>query len=116
MQAKDTRPAIPALKELVAEASQALARLDAGRLEELALSCHALNKDLPPTAIEKRRQFAQQAREAAGDMAVFARVLAVTRDNLEVMNRLREMHLGRVEYGERQLRGGAKVGNGYGNH
>jgi hypothetical protein len=34
------------LKELVVEASRALARLDADRLEELALSCQALNRDL----------------------------------------------------------------------
>lgn len=36
----------PKLKELVIEASRALARLDADRLEELALSCQALNRDL----------------------------------------------------------------------
>ena len=36
----------PKLKELVVEASRALARLDADRLEELALSCQALNRDL----------------------------------------------------------------------
>jgi hypothetical protein len=34
------------LKDLVIEASRALARLDADRLEELALSCQALNRDL----------------------------------------------------------------------
>ena len=36
----------PELKELVREASRALASLDAGRLEELALSCQALNREL----------------------------------------------------------------------
>ena len=36
----------PELKALVVEASLALARLDADRLEELALSCQALNRDL----------------------------------------------------------------------
>ncbi len=39
-------------------------------------------------------------------MAVFARVLEVTRGNLNVMSRLRELRAGRVEYTERQARGG----------
>ena len=33
------------IREVIAEASQALARLDADRLEELALACQALNRD-----------------------------------------------------------------------
>ena len=90
----------PELKELVVEASLALARLDADRLEELALSCQALNRDLAPgSARSERAELARQAREAAGDMAVFARVLEATRANLEVMNRLRELRDGRLEYG-----------------
>ncbi|HEX4756943.1 MAG TPA: hypothetical protein VH308_03140 [Terracidiphilus sp.] len=88
------------LKALVVEASRALARLDADRLEELALSCKALNRDLTPA---NRQELACQAREAAGDMAVFARVLEATRANLGVMNRLRDLHAGRVEYGEQQV-------------
>ena len=48
----------------------------------------------------------EQAREAAADMAVFARVLDATRANLHVMNRLRELRMGRLEYSERQARGG----------
>lgn len=89
----------PNLKTLVAEASRALAHLDANRLEELALSCQALNRDLRPS---DREAFSGQVREAAGDMAVFARVLEATRANLNVMNRLRELHAGRLEYGERR--------------
>ena len=87
------------LKELVVEASRALACLDADRLEELALSCQALNRDLAPSSKEERAQLARQAREAAGDMATFARVLEVTRANLHVMNRLRELRADRLEYG-----------------
>jgi hypothetical protein len=64
------------------------------------LSCQALNRDLMPLDPERRVALARQAREAAGDMAVFARVLEVTRANLNVMNRLRELHRGRLEYGE----------------
>lgn len=88
------------LKELVVEASRALARLDADRLEELALSCQALNRDLAPSSAEDRAQLALQAREAAGDMATFARVLEVTRANIHVMNRLRELRVDKLEYGQ----------------
>ncbi|MGA3262729.1 MAG: hypothetical protein ABSC47_01640 [Terracidiphilus sp.] len=88
------------LKDLVVEASRALARLDADRLEELALSCQALNRDLAQASKEERAVLASQAREAARDMAVFARVLEATRANLNVMNRLRELRAGRLEYGQ----------------
>jgi hypothetical protein len=86
------------LRELLAEASRALSRLDADRLEELALCCQALNRDLPP-ALE-RAQLARQARAAEQEMAVFARVLDATRGNLEVLHRLRELRGGRLEYAE----------------
>jgi hypothetical protein len=108
----------PELKALIAEASQALARLDMGRLEELALSCQALSRTMAPenADLDARRQLAQQAREAAADMAVFARVLDATRANLHVMNRLRELRLGRLEYSERQARGGMEAEAGHGDH
>lgn len=93
----------PKLKELVVEASRALARLDADRLEELALSCQALNRDLvqgDPARQDgdARAALALERKEAEGDMAVFARVLEATRANLDVMNRLRELRAGRLEY------------------
>jgi hypothetical protein len=113
----------PEIRQLVLEASQALARLDAARLEELALSCKALNRglhrDLHPdlahdqildtdrematepvkTPVAARRaELARQARQAQGDMAVFARILDGTRTNLNVLNRLREQRAGRLEY------------------
>jgi len=90
----------PLLKELVVEASRALARLDADRLEELALSCQALNRDLAQGDAADRAALALESKEAAGDMAVFARVLEATRANLNVMNRLRDLRAGRLEYGE----------------
>jgi hypothetical protein len=104
------RPAGTELKALVAEASRALARLDTGRLEELALSCQALNRTLKLGNAEERKILAEQAREAKADMAVFARVLDATRANLNVMNRLRELRMGRLEYSERQVRGGKGAG------
>lgn len=104
MQESGARRVHPELRELVVEASRSLARLDADRLEELALSCQALNRDLEqPAYRNKRAKLARQAREAAGDMATFARVLEVTRANLNVMNRLRELRAGRLEYREGRL-------------
>jgi hypothetical protein len=106
------RPAYPELKQLVAEASRALATLDADRLEELALSCQALNRELMPRELVPvdaadassvalvRQRVARQAREAAADMAVFDRVLDATRANLKVLRRLRDLRAGRFEYGD----------------
>jgi hypothetical protein len=106
------RPAYPELKQLVAEASRALATLDADRLEELALSCQALNRELMPRELMPvdaadassvalvRQRVARQAREAAADMAVFDRVLDATRANLKVLRRLRDLRAGRFEYGD----------------
>lgn len=104
------------LKELVVEASRALARLDADRLEELALSCQALNRDLAPANSEEQAGLARKAQEAVGEMAVFARVLEATRANLHVMNRLRELHAGRLEYNEPQGRGWARMESSHGDN
>jgi hypothetical protein len=105
MQDAKARPPNPELRELVVEASQALARLDAARLEDLALSCEALTRTLNPKETRVRKLLAEQARDAQSDMAVFTRVLEATRTNLNVMNRLRELRAGRVEYTEGQVRG-----------
>ncbi|HUV68398.1 MAG TPA: hypothetical protein VMW15_01965 [Terracidiphilus sp.] len=92
----------PELKTLVAEASQALANLDADRLEELALSRQALNRDLTPQSRDTQEGLARQSREAAQDMAVLARVLEATRANLNVMNRLRDLRVDQFEYSRQQ--------------
>lgn len=107
---------LPELRELVAEASQALARLDSNRLEELALSCQALNRDSSPANWDDRAALARQAHEAAAEMAVFARVLEATLSNLNVMKRLRELRAGRLEYGESQARGWVETGSRNGNN
>ena len=100
MFAAGAQPLTPELRELVGEASRALARLDADRLEELAVSCRALNRSPLLFDPQKRMELAHQAHEAAGDMAVFVRVLEATRTNLKVIKRLREMRSGRLEYRE----------------
>jgi hypothetical protein len=106
----------PKLKEFVVDASRALARLDAERLEELALSCQALNRELERGDAEERRVLAVESKEASGDMAVFARVLEATRANLSVMNRLRELREGRLEYGAQAAPDWTRAGNGHGDN
>ena len=115
-------PSRPALKDIVSEAARALAQLDAARLEELALSCQALNRslhgetlrevtrdsglganpDLNPALLPineaERARLAVEARAARREMAVFARVLEATRANVQVIERLRELRAGRLEY------------------
>lgn len=100
MQRIGGRQVHPKLKELVVEASRALSRLDADRLEELALSCQALNRALVQEDADVRAALAAEAKDATGDMAVFARVLEATRANLSVMSRLSELRAGRLEYRE----------------
>jgi hypothetical protein len=104
------------LKELVVEASRSLARLDADRLEELALSCQALNRDFASANAEQRKALAVQSRESVGDMAVFARVLEATRANLNVMNRLRELRGSRLEYNQGPTPMWVRAGSGHGDN
>jgi hypothetical protein len=103
LQEIEERRGHPKLKELVVEASRALARLDADRLGELALSCQVLNRDLAHMDRDALAALKVESKVAAGDMAVFARVLEATRANLSVMNRLRELRAGRLEYGAGHL-------------
>ena len=79
MQDSEARPANPELKELVVEASHALARLDAARLEELVLSCQALTRTLNPKETRVRKLFAGQARETAKPTWRFLRMCSKQR-------------------------------------
>jgi len=104
MRRPEATAANPELKELVVEASRALALLDAPRLEELAVSCEALNRNLDSMGAEEKRELARQAREAQADMSVLKRVLEATCANRNVMRRLRELRERRLEYSERLIR------------
>ena len=112
-QQRRRRPTIP---EVVREASKALARLDAGRLEELVLSCAALNRELPGRNIKEGDAWADEAREASSEMAVFGRVLEATRANLAVMNRLRELTGNRLEYRLQAAERWTGTERGHGDH
>lgn len=87
------------LKRALVEASDALAHLDADRLEEMALSCEALAGD--KRFIDRRAENRDEpgGRDSSTEMAIFMRVLEATRANLNVMRRLREMRTSQLEYG-----------------
>ena len=89
---------MPNLREMITEASLSLARLDADRLEELALSCQALNRDHALVTGKYGAQSAWNAGEAAREMALFGRVLAATRANLDVVKQLQRMRERTREY------------------
>lgn len=101
MQQTPERKMRPQMKQLVREASRALAALDSERLEELALSCQALNRD--PSMVENAEQngWLRDAQEAKQDMTVLARVLEATRANIDVMRQLSQIRDGKPEYGPR---------------
>jgi hypothetical protein len=86
------------LKNILVEASHALAHLDAGRLEEMALSCASLVRDVDRDRCEAKNQCESGCGEAMEEMAIFTRVLEATRANLKVMRRLREVSTAQLEY------------------
>jgi hypothetical protein len=116
MQAVATGTRRPELKDIVVEASRALAHLDADRLEELAVSCQALNRDLPAPGNRGCADLLRQASAAGEEMATFARVLEATRSNLRVLHRLREIRMGHSGYGDGQVRGWTDLESAHGNH
>ena len=109
-------PSRPVLKDLVRDASSALARLDSVRLAELAASCEALNRELPENGGSGSADVLDEAREALREMSIFERVLDATRGNMRVIERLAELREGRVEYSERQAKGWRGEEGGSGEH
>jgi hypothetical protein len=95
----------PALRDLVLQASRALARLDADRLEALAVSCQALNRDLDSPGSVERGSLTSEVRDAVGGIGALARVLDATRTNMLVMSRVRELQAELLEYGPSAGRG-----------
>lgn len=87
------------LKRLVTDTTQALALLDAERLEELARSCEALKREMEQDGPAERALRIHDAGEAARELAVLSRVLDATRANGRVLHRLMELRAGRREYG-----------------
>lgn len=81
MQGHEAIPMNSELKSLIREACSALAQLDADRLEELALSCRALNQS-------RVRRTETEMRAACTELSVLSNVLKATQANLEVLERL----------------------------
>ena len=104
------------LKDLVLSASRALAHLDADRLEELALSCAALNRNLPRASMAERTEIFAQLRAAVPQMVTLARMLDVTRANLDVIHRLREIRMGQTGYEDGVKRGWIALEDVHGLH
>lgn len=106
---------VQAWQGLLQEATDALVRMDADRLEELARCCADLNRQMqgvtPPsgTASSKghlvssdhaafsMRGLEQQLSAQRASMAVMARLLAETRANLRVLTRLHMLRLKAAE-------------------
>jgi hypothetical protein len=87
-------------KGTLANASRALAHLDAERLEEMALSCAALVREDHEGRFDFRGGREEDSGEDGREMAIFARVLEATRANLNVMRRLRALRATPLEYGQ----------------
>jgi hypothetical protein len=106
----------PELKNMLVEASHALAHLDANRLEEMALSCAALVSNPDQRRWETKIQSGSGSSEAINEMAIFARVLEATRANLKVMRRLREVRSAQLEYGPAETNGSTSEESEHGDH
>lgn len=106
----------PELKELLAEASRALARLDAERLEKLVISCHALNCGLAGKEAECPLPGLSEPRAIAHEMRTFARVMEMTRANWDFIHGLRAMGEDQLEYGPVTRQGWMRTRSARGNN
>ena len=86
-------------RKLIHEAVSALARLDADRLEEMALSSEALVRGHLPALSLGSKADALASFDLRRELAVFARVLNVTQANMNVLRRLSELRSTSIEYG-----------------
>lgn len=105
----------PGLKNILGEASRALAHLDAETLEEMAAYCAALIQD-DETSGSVESRLDSECKEAWKEFAIFVRVLESTKANLNVMRRLRQMRASRLEYGPSLGRGDLSAGGYHGDH
>lgn len=92
-------PIRPRLKEIAAESSQALARLDAERLERLAAECEALRHEVNGMRTDELTALSAEAYESSQAMRAFFSVLEATSANLNVLANLSHLRSGQLEYG-----------------
>jgi hypothetical protein len=85
-----------AARSFAAQASLALERLDADRLEEMARSCEEMNRTLSLEALERpatlKPKFGNPGNPGL-EMEVFARVIEATHSNLKVVRRVSRVSL-----------------------
>lgn len=86
----------PKLKEVLSEATPALARLDAKRLEEIALACEELMGDPTQDAVGR---FGSAPQDVPRELRVFHRTLLATAANRKVLARVHESSPRLLEYG-----------------
>jgi len=84
------RPGV-ALRALVQEATASLIAMDAEKLEDLALCCADLNRELRQSGQGSDAALAE--RETRRDIDLLRRVLYETRANLLVISRLHAIHI-----------------------
>ena len=84
-------------QSFLAETSRALARLDADRLEAMALKCKTLRRGCP-SVDSVCEALAVNPRQAAQEMAVLAAVIEATRGNRNVLRRVSKARLA-IDYG-----------------
>jgi len=82
-----------ALRQIVHQATEALVRMDADRLEELVRCAADLNREVRDAG--DRAASDVEIREAASDVNLLGRILSKTRANLAVLFRLHALRLGR---------------------
>jgi hypothetical protein len=85
-------------KAMLVDALHALEHLDALRLEEMAISCAALVSDRKEAQCDSGRHSETRLDLENEEMAIFARVLAATRANLNVLSKLQGIRATRLEY------------------
>ncbi|WP_263352129.1 hypothetical protein [Acidicapsa acidisoli] len=84
-----------AIRQIVHQATEALVRMDAERLEELARCCAVLNREIENAGDRKaaRAQLGVELRKAEPEVKLLGRVLGKTRANLTVLMRLHVLRL-----------------------
>jgi hypothetical protein len=80
-----------AVRQIVYLATQALVRMDAERLEELARCCAVLNREIEDTG--NRETAGIELRKAEPEVKLLGRILSKTRANLTVLMRLHALRL-----------------------
>jgi hypothetical protein len=95
---KQLRPGA-ALRDIVQQATEALVSMDADRLEELALCCVDLNREVenPEEWLVPVAHLLEEDEDLKKDMRLLERVLFETRANLTVFSRLQAIRVAKAE-------------------